>query len=317
MISALSRALSTLPFLRSISVLMVDLVYKASDKGTTFRERVLDESIAVSIREHREVLRVMNHRSIRPLTKRHPELVFSYYRNYLAKSFSKKSRRQILKFHHLYLAKHAAASFFTQILEREVVLWNATIDGNDYIISLSHNSEFHTEGDLRLAFKQNNIMIYDMSFTVVPGHLIKSTADQVLLVANIQGALGKLDDIRKAMRACDRVAAPYLLMTAAESIARTLEIDVIAGVSNKERSRDSERERIYFDYDAFWEAFTVKGKTSVDIYEIPVPFPLKPLEQVKSNQRLRAARKRRFSAQVAASVGAAFAEATKNIVEPK
>ncbi len=321
MMSVWSRLLDNAPlFLKSIFVGTIDLIYRASRDffGTLsrFNTLVFDEPIAVIITEHREVTRVLNHPSIRPFIRRYPSVVTKYFGNYLSKHFStnKNTRREILKFHYQHLMKHVTDIFFAKMLEDEIVLWDEVIDGNNYTISLSPNIEFPKEGDLRLTFGQNKTPIYALSFTVVPGCLINSTADQVLLVANLQGAKGELKRIREATKACDRVTPPHLLMTAAGSIASALAINVIAGVSNEEHlvPPESRSPDFVFSYDAFWGAFKFK-RGAAGIYEVSFPFPVKHLKQVSRNQRCHTKRKRQFKEHVAVCVSVTFSKISKSI----
>ena len=313
--SACSRVLRDhILFLKSIYAGIFDLIGKAfGDNIFVFASKIhklaLDESIVTMYIRHFEIVRVMNRRGTLPLTKRYPNLVIKYFGKYLARSFSKKSRREILKFHHQYLMEHVTESFYEQIFENGSVLWNEIIDDNRYTISLAFNSKWHMEGDLSLIFSQNDIPLYEISFTVVPGRLINDTADQALLVGRVQGARQQAEAIRTATRACRDIAPPHLLMAAAQSIAGALAIDVVGGVSNKEQLSKFEGEALgfFFDYDAFWETFVVK-KRGADIYEISVPFPQKPFEQIKIVHRRRTRLKRRFKNQIAASVGGVFAE---------
>jgi uncharacterized protein VirK/YbjX len=302
-------------FFKSIFVGTIDLIYRASKDlfGTLsrFNTLIFDEPIAVIITEHRKVARVLNHPSIRPFIKRYPSVVTKYFGNYLAKRFStnKNSRRVILKFHYQHLIKHVTDDFFVKMLEHEIVLWDEEIDGNNYTISLSPNVKVPKEGDLRLALYQNRTLIYALSFTVVPGRLINSAADQVLLVANLQGARGELERIRVATKACDGVMPPYLLMTAAGSIASALATNIIAGVSNKEHVLPLEIRppEFSFDYDVFWETFTFQ-RGPVGIYEISVPFTERHLGQISHDRRHRAKRKRQFKQRVAVRVSATFSK---------
>jgi uncharacterized protein len=274
------------------------------EQGFTFKE-----SIITVLTGHLKIVRVMNRGGTITLTKRYPNLSTKYFGSYLAKSFSKKSRREILKFHYEYLTEHVCESFYEQILEGESILWNEMIDDSRYTILLSFNSEWHREGDLSLIFSQNNAALYEISFTFVPGHLIDAEANRVLLVARVQGARQQVDAIRKATRACHDIAPPHLLMAAAQSIAGALEIDVIGGVGNKEHiSRfEGDARGFFFDYNAFWETFAVK-KRGANIYTISVPFPQKSLDDIKNDHRRRTRRKRQFKHRVAASVGRTFSE---------
>jgi uncharacterized protein VirK/YbjX len=305
-------------FLKAICARLIymtgQLIGQALDEKTfvfAFKSQgfVLKESITATIIGHFEIVRIMNHRATLPLTKRYPSLATKYFGSYLAKSFSKTSRREILKFHYQYLTRHVCESFHKQILESGAVLWDEMIDENRYMISLSFNSEWHREGDLSLVLTENNISLYEISFTVVPGDLIDDHPGQILLIARVQGARQQVEAIRRATRACHDIAPPHLLMAAAQSVAGAMQINTIGGVGNREHvSRiESEARGFFFDYDVFWETFAVK-KRGADIYTISVPFPQKPFEDIKIDHRRRTRRKRQFKDRIAGSVGAAFSK---------
>ncbi len=300
-------------YLRSMHAAAILHISKAFGDWTTFASKfpklVLDESFVAIVIGHLEVVRIMNHRGTLLLTKRHPDLLVKYFRNYLAKSFSKKTRREIMKFHYQFL-EHICASFHEQILDNGPVLWSDIKDDNSYTISLSFNSKWHNEGDISLTLNQNDISLYEISFTIVPGYSINSAADAVLLVGRVQGSKYHADAIRSATRACHEVAPPHLLLAATQGIARALAIDAIGGVSNKEhvsKAEEGEAAGFFFNYDAFWETFAVK-ESAASIYEIPVPFAQKPLKLINVAHRRRTRRKRQFKNHIAEVVGAAFAE---------
>lgn len=164
-------------FLRSMHAAAILHISKAFGDWTNFaskfRKLVLDESFVAIVIGHLEVVRIMNHRGTLLLTKRHPDLLVKYFRNYLAKRFSKKTRREIMKFHYQFL-EHICASLYEQILDNGSVLWSDIIDDNSYTISLSFNSKWHNEGDISLTLTR---MIF--RFTKSPSRLfpdIRSTA---------------------------------------------------------------------------------------------------------------------------------------------
>jgi uncharacterized protein VirK/YbjX len=299
-------------FLKSIFALTIDVIGKALGGdifiiAAKFHKLVADESVVAMVAGHVEIIRAMNHRGTLPLAKRYPNLVIKYFRGYLAKSFTRKIRREILEFHHRYLMQHVIESFYTQILEGGSVLWTRVAGKEGYTISLSFNPQAHYEGDLTLTFSQNDMPLYEISFTVVPGRLINCAASHVLLVGRIQGTKQKADAIRIATRACHDVAPPHLLLAAAQSIAGALAIEVIGGVGNTEQlgKREGEVPPFFFDYDAFWETFMVRSR-GANIYQLPVPFPEKPLHQIKICHRRRSRRKRQFKKQIVANIRGEF-----------
>lgn len=272
------------------------------------RRSFSDETIVATIVQHFQVIRVLDRSGAQTLIKRYPHYANKYVHKYLMKSFSKKTRREVLKFHYQYLARHVINSFCEQVLQSRPILWREMIDENCYAISISLNPHHHAAGDLLLTFEMNDFPIYEISFTIVPGSTVGSAAEQVLLVARIQGGKEEAEAIKIATRACHRIAPAHLLMAAAQSIATALAIDTIGGVTNKEQiAKPAEgASNVFFDYDAFWDTFILKQSRG-SVYEMQVPFPAQ--SDAKASYRSKARLKRRqFKNRVGASVGAAFAK---------
>jgi uncharacterized protein VirK/YbjX len=285
--------------------------------ASNFRKFLSDESVIANLLGHLEVVRILNGCGGRALTKQQPSYANKYVFGYLAKSFPKKLRREILKFHHQYLFNHVSETFYEQILQSRSILWSEIIDENCYAVSVSFNSDFHSEGDISLTFDKNGIPLYEISFSIVPASLIGGPAGQgMLLVGRVQGRKGQTEAIRIGARACHDIAPPHLLLAAAQSVAGFLALGVIGGVSNEEqlaKTADDKTSECYFNYNAFWETYLVRQK-GASIYTIPIPFPERPTDQVSAAHRRRAKRKRRIKKQIADAVGAAFAN---NFLKPQ
>jgi uncharacterized protein VirK/YbjX len=274
-----------------------------------FRASATDEPILAAIFGHMEIIRVLNHCGARALTSRFPNYSNKYITEYLAKSFDKNTRRNILKFHHRYLAAHVSDRFYEQILQSRSILWSETIDGACYSISMSFSAQWHSEGDISLTFDKDGVALYEVSFTIIPGQLAGCTAEQAVLVGRIQGRKGQAELIRAGTRACHDIAPPNLLVAGIESIAAVLGVHALAGVSNREQLAKSvyDMPGCYFDYDVFWQTFLIERRDA-PIFTIQVPFPEKPIQQVSVTHRRRARNKRRLKKQIAESVGKTFAK---------
>ena len=270
---------------------------------SNLRKSISDESLVHAVREHYEIVRILNHGVAHGLSTRYPHYVHKYIHGYLAKGLSKKTRRDILKFHHQFLANHVREDFYEQILERRPVLWSDVIDQDRYVIVMTFSQHGHAEGDLSLSFERNGVSLYTVSFTVVPGSLIDCAAEEVVLVACVQGTPHELAAIGIATRACHRISPAHVLMAGVQGIALGLKIPTIGGVTNRAQLVKTQRDCI-FDYDAFWETFAFKCKGRI-AYEISVPFAEKQPVHAGYRGKVRVAR-RRFRSQIAESVRATF-----------
>ena len=276
--------------------------------GSNLRRFFSGEVFSQAIKGHFEVVHALNQYGARALIRRDPSYVHKYLRNYLANGLSKTQRRQVLIFHHHYLAeKQIKETFYHEILDCEPCLWCETINENLYSIRMKHMHLHHEEGDLSLIFFMNDRELYGISFSIAPGKMVGSAAKETLLVGNIQGRSGKADEIRTCSKALQDVAPPYLLLTAASAIADVLGIKAIIGIDNEKHIMKGNSNGFYFDYDTFWNALSAE-RNGANFYESSVPLTDKPIKLIKSKKRGKTRLKRQFKHQVFEHVGATFAK---------
>jgi uncharacterized protein VirK/YbjX len=184
--------------------------------------------------------------------------------------------------------------------QRDAILWEKVCGEKQYKIALANDAGSPTEGDLTLLFLQDDVWLYQISFTVTPGQIVGCAQDAVLLIGRVLGSKDHFFDIKAATRNCGDVAPPYLLMTALQSVAAALGVEMITGIGNNEQigvSADGIR-RHRFDYEAFWKDFQAT-RNHFNFYEMGVPFAQKSLPQIPRGHRRRARQRRSFKSLVA------------------
>lgn len=219
------------------------------------------------------------------------------YRTYLAPTFSRRQRRELLREHYLHLTSCLSESFFSQITLGAPVLWEHSLIQDSVAITISL-SECEFEGDLLLEFQINSQAIFHLSMSVAPGHLVGSTAERVILVARVQGVRGKWEDIRHATKECLDVSPPFILMSAVQAIARATGITCIAGVRNTQKIWIPRQPTpdLHFDYDEFWRKLS--ATVELNFCLMPVPMVKRPIEQVGVRHRRRTLIKRQFKQRI-------------------
>jgi uncharacterized protein VirK/YbjX len=275
-----------------------------------------DEPLLPAIGAHRKLKRLLNQPSLRALLAENPEVVYRPYLRYLATSFTKTDRRAALYHHYANLASSVSTTFFAELLHDRPLLWQMRVGSDLFDIRISFTYKLHHEGDLQLIFLRNSVPLYYLAFTITPGWLVGCAADDVMLIARLQGIAGDFAAIRGATKTCMDVSPPALLMAALQGIGKALNIGMIAGVTNKEQltaHMDADR-RMYFDYDAFWSTYV--GNAAEKFYMIRVPIPEKPLAQISTMHRRRTRLKRQFKREVAEVAEAAFRSRLKTPNEP-
>jgi uncharacterized protein VirK/YbjX len=251
-----------------------------------------------AIARHREVVAFFNQPSMAPLKSR--LLANKYLGGYLAKSFGKCARRDILLHHYRRIAERAEPGFLHRILTGSYLLWSKQDADTSYSITLSFDTLTHYEGDLSVVFMSGSQQILRISFSIVPGSAAGSDMAELLFVGHVQGAKHKFEEIKQATKACHDVAPQHMLMLAIQSIACALGITVIAGVTDENQLAKFPERHVRFQYNSFWENWA--GRRTADFYEIPVPLPQTALHDIQSGHRRRTRKKREFKKQVALQI---------------
>lgn len=265
--------------------------------------------LALHFRGHRRLLATLNTGRIAPLSQLHPKIKYKYLRgNYLSKSLSVRDSQQILRYHYLCLDGKISSDFFHRLLGEFPIIWESTVGENHYTIRLAFPRNLHPpyrivdhEGDLLLLFEANDITLYVMCVTIVPGELARScwntsNSNRAIFIGKIQGGKGTHETMRAATKALSDVAPPRMLLCAVQALARIFQIDTIVGVSNKEQLSKNNADyesSIHFDYDTFWTSIGAQ-ETARNAFFLDASLPEKSIELVQQKHRSRTLAKRRF-----------------------
>ena len=218
---------------------------------------------------------------------------YRYLRSYyLGGGFSVPRRLGVAIHHYKALARHFQPGFLP-LAQRGLRLWNAEYDGLRVSIELRFPYVFNHDGDLCLILRADGEHVYQMTFSIAPGAVAGASEGQVLLVSGIQGAPGKIEQIRRVTDTCNNVAPVRMLLMAAEAFSAALGISAVIGIGQNHMScpKPGECEGFSFDYDGFWMA-ALDATESRDFYYMPLPFPIKPIEAVSAKHRARARQRR-------------------------
>jgi uncharacterized protein VirK/YbjX len=228
------------------------------------------------------LMRVMAHPGLAGLVRRRPRLLFKYLHvAYLACGLDSACRLAILTHHYACLSRMFRLGFLRTQLAHGIALWRRTLDPDAACITLVFSAH-DLEGELMLAFWLGDDWIYTASVTLAHGGVTDDGACNgadsggapALLVTGLQGAAGKLAQIRQATRACVDIAPPYLLLAAVRGIAAALGVGRILAVGNG-RQLAKASGRALFDYDRFWAS--LGGLPTGDgFYQVPALSPDRP-----------------------------------------
>lgn len=264
--------------------------------------------LITNIGTQRKILRLLKLRPFAETVQGNPELPFKYLiPDYLIRGFTVTERASCFLHHYRRMHSALPEDVLFGVLRGEVTLHEIVKDGNRFAVTIGLSKyPNEKEGELSLDLQVDGKKVFNLSFTIVPGWVLKSEAPEALLISRLQGYQGCNSQIRLARRALNDYSPRTLLLAALQGIADAFGTSEIVGVcSTKQRSYKYGRPVILKSgYDDFF-AKAGMVKTAAGFYSSPVPIEGKPLASFKGRSRARA-RKRRAIRQKIRSACADF-----------
>jgi uncharacterized protein VirK/YbjX len=262
-----------------------------------------------NIGAHRKVLRVFKHPALAEAVRRDPRLPFKHLtHDFLVRGFTIPARAACLMHHYKRLHSALPDLLLCRILRSEIPLVDFH-EGGHFIISIGPSWSSHKEGELSLNLHVDGEVVYVLSFTIVPGWVVESTAPEILLISRIQGVKGCYPQISQATSALHGVAPAPLLFAALQGVAGALGIHAMAAVSAVRQIAYEEQYAAAFHtaYDAFFAEMGIAA-TGAGFFLSALPIAEKPLTSIKQGHKLRTREKRAFKQEIESACAGFFAD---------
>jgi len=224
-------------------------------------------------------------------------------RDYLVRGFSTAQRTACFLRHYKRLHSTMSADLLHRILHRQVTVFDARREQLHLEVNLCFSRPFEKEGELSLNLHVDGVVVFVLSFTIIPGWVVDSDAEDVLLISRLQGTNGYYPLIRSATRALHNVGPAAFLLAALSGLAQAFGTSQMAGVSAVRQSSYTDELSIFYEnaYDDFFSEIGVPKNTS-GFFLGPLPPDDKPLASIKQGHKIRTKEKRQFKSQVAEEV---------------
>jgi uncharacterized protein VirK/YbjX len=260
--------------------------------------------ISTNITRQIEILRVMKIPAYAKFRRSAPRFGWKFLiRDYLVRGFSTGKRAACFLHHYRRLHATMSADLLQRTLYRKVTVFEARCDNVDLEISLCFSRPFEKEGELSLNLHVDGVVVFVLSFTIIPGWVIESESEEVLLISRLQGTNGYYPQIRAATKALHNVGPAALLLSALHGFAKAFGIERIAGVSAVRQS--SFTEQLSGSYKSAYDDFFLEigvSKNASGLFLSPIPPEAKPMPSVKRGHKIRTREKRQFKRQLAEDV---------------
>jgi uncharacterized protein VirK/YbjX len=257
-----------------------------------------------NIARHYKIVEILKLPEYAELAHADPRFAFKYLTHgYLARQLSVAERASCFVHHYQSLHDLLPRPFLRQILRRDVTLVEIRDVGTCFAISLGFSRTHDKEGELSLNLAVDGQTVFILSFTIVPGKVVRSQAEDVLLITRIQGTKGCYRQISQATKALHDVAPTALLVAALQGAGEALGIGVLGSISGADQNSYCDECAASFKaaYDDFFTEHGVQ-KNEANFFLAPIPLIEKPLALVKQGHKLRTREKREFKREIANAV---------------
>ena len=275
----------------------------ARQKGSWSPAVIADEfwRFLINIGAYREILRLLKLRPFDEIARNSPGWAFKYVvPNYLARGFTVTER--VACFLHHYRRLHATFpdNVLRQMLQGDVSLHEISKGSNCFALTLGlPGQKGHLEGELSLDLRVDGNKVLNMSFTIVPGWVVKSKAAEVILITRHQGTPGSRANTKHVRKALHEFHPGKLLLSALQGIADVFGIAELKAVSATNQTYYDKKRAACFQsaYDNFF-ARVGMVKSSAGFYSSPIPIQGKPLALFEGRARSRARKRRAIRQQI-------------------
>jgi len=248
------------------------------------------------------VLRVLSRPAFRRLIEANPRFPLKYSGlHYLARGLTVAQQAECFIHHYRRLADLLPDNVLTRILLEGVLMDEFRAGDDRFSVRMELSRPWDDEGELSLNFEVNGALVFLLSFTIIPGWVVQSEAEEVVLVSRLQGVKGSFDQIQRATKAMNEVAPPALLFAALCGVAEAFGIHAMAGITAAMKPEfhfyEGEATHIQQAYDEFFtELGAVRGPA--DFYLASMPPHEKPMTSIKQGHKIRTRKKRAFKREI-------------------
>lgn len=218
------------------------------------------------------------------------------HRDYLIRDLPSRARVRAVLSHYRFEDATFDDAYKTAVYaERCLPLWRHEAEGSLFVIQLEMASRSNAEGDLTVALVADGKCLHRLSFSWLDGAMVGADAPVVPFIARNQG---RWVDSGNAFDAFERAfpnnSPSFFCFAAMQGLALALGLDRIVAIrSDAHVAHDARTDKHFANaYDGFWKilgGIDVEGGPG---FLIPLPFYVKPLSEMPSKHRKRAAQRR-------------------------
>ena len=206
---------------------------------------------------------------------------------YLSKCFTLAQRIDCAVTHYSFERQNCGAAYHRAVYRsvRGLALWQRTVEGTHYAITLRATEDLRYEGDLSVLCWVDDVRVSRISFSYVPGSLFALPQQRIIFVTRNQtDRNAQLQLFRSAFR---HNSPPYFCLAAIWGIAMANGMRDLLMIKEVAQIAYSDRYAVGFrnSYSAFWEGLGAREIPNRNAYHLSIPLSLTPVSHVKHKNR--------------------------------
>jgi uncharacterized protein VirK/YbjX len=219
------------------------------------------------------------------------------HRGYLVQGLSSSQRVQCVLSHYRFEETTFDAAYKAAVYaDGGLTLWEHSVGEHAFLIRLEMASRMNAEGDLTLALVADGKVLHRLSFSWIDGAIAGVPAPLVPFVARNQGRWTDSGEAFEAFEACFPNNSPsFFCFAAMQGLAHAVGMEQVLAVKCTAHIAFDPNEIKHFAnaYDGFWK---ILGGVELpgSAWLVALPFYLKPLADMPSKHRKRAAQRREY-----------------------
>jgi len=219
------------------------------------------------------------------------------HRGYLVEGLTSRQRVQCVLSHYRFEETTFDSAYKQAVYAAGgLTLWQQTVGESAFLIRLEMASRMNAEGDLTIALVADGKVLHRMSFSWVDGAIAGVPASPLPFIARNQGRWTDSADAFEAFeRSFPNNSPSFFCFAAMQGVAQAVGMDQVLAVKcTSHIAYDAEQLKHFTNaYDGFWK---ILGGVEMpgDAWLVALPFYLKPLADMPSKHRKRAAQRRDY-----------------------
>jgi uncharacterized protein VirK/YbjX len=260
-------------------------------------------TLARNIPTQLKVLRVLSRPAYKQLMASNSRFPLKWMGlDYLARGLTLAQQAECFMHHYRRLPDVLTEDALVKTLLDEILLDEIREGSNLFAIKMALSRPWDDEGELSLNFEVNGRAVFVLSFTIIPGTIVQSKSDEVMLISRVQGVRGCYDEIQFATKTLHDIAPPALLFAALCGVADAYGVNAMAGINATMKPEfhfyQGEAGNIQEAYDDFFtELGATKGPANFFLSDLPPRE--KPITLIKRGHKTRTRTKRAFKREIA------------------